>query len=286
MEFSQLRIYIILPVYNRRTVTINFVQCLISQTYKNWHLIIVDDGSTDGTAKSIKELLNSKQLTIIYGSGNLFWGGSLHKGYKWMKNCNFNPNDFVLLINDDNIFDEFFFENAVSSLNTLPEKAILKAVTCDFANQQILNRGINANWQHFFFKNTDEIKLTNCIDTNGLFIRIFDFINSNGFYPTLLPHYLSDYEYSIRLYNQGFTFVFDEKVKLLWNMKTTTNEIIPEFSSRCAFLKKYFSKRSSMNPLAWFWFVVLSCPWKYKFQNIAIVFKRMFLSVYYKKGIY
>ncbi|MCK5537931.1 MAG: glycosyltransferase family 2 protein, partial [Bacteroidales bacterium] len=38
-------IYIILPVHNRKKITEKFIKCLVKQTYQDFKLILVDDGS-------------------------------------------------------------------------------------------------------------------------------------------------------------------------------------------------------------------------------------------------
>ncbi|GAI03857.1 unnamed protein product, partial [marine sediment metagenome] len=48
-------IYIIIPVHNRIKLTINCLDSLQRQTYRNFTTIVVDDGSTDGTSNIIKE---------------------------------------------------------------------------------------------------------------------------------------------------------------------------------------------------------------------------------------
>ncbi|MBC7489142.1 MAG: glycosyltransferase family 2 protein [Glaciimonas sp.] len=47
---------IIMPVYNGEAYIQVAVQSVLDQTYENWELIIVDDGSTDGTAKFLDSL--------------------------------------------------------------------------------------------------------------------------------------------------------------------------------------------------------------------------------------
>jgi glycosyltransferase involved in cell wall biosynthesis len=44
---------IILPTYNRRVLLQDAISSIQAQTWKNWELIVVDDGSTDGTAETV-----------------------------------------------------------------------------------------------------------------------------------------------------------------------------------------------------------------------------------------
>ena len=56
---------IILPTYNREKLIIKAINSVVNQTYSNWELIIIDDGSTDNT----KEIIAKKQTEdsrIIY----------------------------------------------------------------------------------------------------------------------------------------------------------------------------------------------------------------------------
>jgi glycosyltransferase involved in cell wall biosynthesis len=48
---------IIIPAYNREHLIGESLDSIIAQTYSNWECIIVDDGSTDGTAEVIKSYI-------------------------------------------------------------------------------------------------------------------------------------------------------------------------------------------------------------------------------------
>ena len=58
-------ISVIIPCYNRENFIGKTIESVISQTYKNWECIIVDDGSTDKSAEKIKEYI-SKHSSIKY----------------------------------------------------------------------------------------------------------------------------------------------------------------------------------------------------------------------------
>src|SRR5207237_231210 len=45
------RIHVLLPVHNRKVTTEKFVRCLKAQAGADWHLVLIDDGSADGTAE-------------------------------------------------------------------------------------------------------------------------------------------------------------------------------------------------------------------------------------------
>jgi glycosyltransferase involved in cell wall biosynthesis len=56
---------IIMPAYNAEKFIAESIECVLTQTYKNWELIVVDDGSKDGT-KQIIEAYQAKDPRVIY----------------------------------------------------------------------------------------------------------------------------------------------------------------------------------------------------------------------------
>ena len=46
---------VIIPTRNRAAVLGEAIECVLAQTYQDWELIVVDDGSTDNTAEVIKQ---------------------------------------------------------------------------------------------------------------------------------------------------------------------------------------------------------------------------------------
>jgi len=56
---------VILPNYNKAEFLEDAINSVITQTYKNWHLYIVDDHSNDSSEEIINKFLNLKNVTII-----------------------------------------------------------------------------------------------------------------------------------------------------------------------------------------------------------------------------
>ncbi|HAV03375.1 MAG TPA: hypothetical protein DCW95_09430 [Chryseobacterium sp.] len=72
MNFSgkenSILISVIVPAYNAATTITRCLDSVLKQTYRNWELIIIEDGSTDGTAPVIENFLariNSDQNYAI-----------------------------------------------------------------------------------------------------------------------------------------------------------------------------------------------------------------------------
>lgn len=58
-------ISIIMPAYNAEKYIANSIESVIEQTYANWELIIIDDGSTDRTLKIATEYKNKDERIIV-----------------------------------------------------------------------------------------------------------------------------------------------------------------------------------------------------------------------------
>jgi GT2 family glycosyltransferase len=101
------RVEIITPVHNRRDITLQCLKSLarINKNGLDVHIIIVDDGSTDGTSEAIVE--NYPEVEIVRGDGNLWFTAGTNRGIEAA--LKHNP-DYILTINDDAVFDENFLQ--------------------------------------------------------------------------------------------------------------------------------------------------------------------------------
>ena len=62
---------IILPTYNRGVLISRAIESILYQTYKNWELIIVDDGSTDNTKQIVYNFIKKdNRIKYIFQENN------------------------------------------------------------------------------------------------------------------------------------------------------------------------------------------------------------------------
>jgi GT2 family glycosyltransferase len=253
-------IFILLPVHNRCDVTRRFVNCLKSQTYQNFHLVLIDDGSTDGTAAMVSKEIYS--LTVITGQGDWWWAGALQQGYYWLGRQQFALDDLVLIINDDTEFDTNFLARAVALMEG-ERRSLLLAPSYSKQTERLLGGGVRIDWRTLNICQAATAQEVNCLSTRGLFLTVGDFLGLGGFYPRLLPHYLSDYEFTIRAGRRGMNLHVADDLRLLVDEQTTGFHKFAEMSFR-EFCKNYFSRKSDASPLAWSMFIALACPWPWK----------------------
>jgi len=65
-ELPDVKVEIILPNYNSGNYLTETINSIINQTYKNWHLTIVDDNSNIETQKILKKYIDYPNIKIIW----------------------------------------------------------------------------------------------------------------------------------------------------------------------------------------------------------------------------
>ncbi|MFN5837959.1 MAG: glycosyltransferase family 2 protein [Pseudanabaena sp.] len=275
--------YILLPVHNRREITHNFIKGLNSQTYTNYHLILIDDGSTDGTAQMVQSQIEN--LTIITGLGHWWWAGGLQQGINWLKANSPNAEDVVLMINNDVTIKPDFLERGIKLLRSMPNTLLQAQAYSSDDPDMCLDHGLNANLHSLTFEQASSTIGINCLCTRGLFMRWQDLQRVGNFYPHILPHYLSDYEFTIRAYRKGLILRTHPDLQLWLNEKTTGFHPQKGDFSIAAIWKRYFSRRSSANKIDWTMFVLLTSPKRSLLANLGRVWLRGFINLFAQKSL-
>ena len=252
--------YILLPVHNRREITRRFISCLKVQTYTDYHLVLIDDGSVDGTREMVESEIS--KLSVLTGCGDWWWAGALQQGYEWLKQQVVSADDLVLIINDDTEPPADFLEKANQLYREQPGSLLL-AQAFSRETGALVSGGVHVNWRKLQFSHAVTSEQINCLSTRGLILSARCFLGLGGFYPKLLPHYLSDYEFTLRAHRRGLNLWVHDDLKL-WVDEGTTGFHEFESESLGSFWRKYFAKKSDANPLAWTVFIGLACPWPWK----------------------
>ena len=268
-------VYVLLPVHNRRPVTEQFVRGLLAQTDRDFHLVLIDDGSTDGTAEGVTSLLPS--TTVLRGSGSWWWAGSLRQGSLWLAKRGVTARDIVLIANDDTQFDPDFLSLGRASLGR-EDRRLLLAQLYDRETGSLVEVGVRVRWNPLRFQGVTDPDRVNCMSTRGLFLAARDFLALDSFHVWLLPHYLSDYAFTVRAVRLGYRLRSDPAVRL-WYDRSTTGIRSPAAHSMRAYLRSTLTRRSTDNPVYLTTFLLLVCPRRRLAGNVWRVWRRFGLNL-------
>lgn len=99
-----MKISVIVPVYNTEEYLKNCIMSVVRQTYDNWELILVDDGSSDGSL-SIADLAAEKDERIrVIHQKNAGPGAARNRGIKEALG------DYVVFLDSDDYIDKNYFQ--------------------------------------------------------------------------------------------------------------------------------------------------------------------------------
>ena len=157
--------------YNSEKYISETIDSIIHQTYKNWEIIIIDDGSTDTTALIIKKYI-SKGVNIKYYFQN-------NRGFAYSRNIAISKSngDWIAIIDHDDVCLENRLECQILD--------ILKNPQCKFffSNIEIFNTKLNYDWFNHHLKkdkfNVPKLNLQKGIAKENL-INYGCFINSSS----------------------------------------------------------------------------------------------------------
>lgn len=248
------KIYILLPVHNRKDVTRRFIDCLQAQSFTDYHLVLIDDGSTDGSSEMVHELMPS--ATVLCGTGDWWWAGSLQAGIDWLHARFIDDSALVMFANDDVSFGPDYLAAAFDIIKVNANALLLSKFSFD-NGLTLEETGIVADLKRLAFRTAYPKEKINCLSTRGLFAR-WDVLKSiGGFHPRFLPHYLSDYEFTIRAASRGVDCITDDHVWLCPNLQNTPGI---DFSNQsvASYLRYFYSKKNPDNPIFWSTFVILT----------------------------
>lgn len=68
---SKPKFSILMPTYNKAKYIGEAIESVLAQTFKDWELVIIDDGSTDGTENVVRPYLKDKRIIYLKNPSNI-----------------------------------------------------------------------------------------------------------------------------------------------------------------------------------------------------------------------
>lgn len=125
------QVSVIIPTFNRASFLKRAVDSVLDQSYKEFELIVIDDGSTDNTAELIKAY--DKQLKYIYQE---------NKGPAHAKNTGIRESkaDFIAFLDSDDRWAKDKLQSQLESMQANPDYLISHTQEIWHKNGKLLNQ--------------------------------------------------------------------------------------------------------------------------------------------------
>lgn len=254
-------IYVIIPVHNRVHLT---EQCLLSlerQEFDDFEVIVIDDGSTDGTRDMI--MSRFPRVRILEGDGNLWWAGAMNMGAEYVLKTA-KQEDYILTLNDDTVVHRDFVQRLLVSASMHP-RSIIGSICLSYEDETTVFEGaVYVNWLTAKYHYPDTGKayadVMRSRFTSRTFLQRSDFVSGRGtlipveafrdvglYNHADLPHHGADYEFSRRACLKGYELLIDYKAVLWGHVEFSGIKSRNIKSGWLALLKSFFSFKSPNN---------------------------------------
>lgn len=262
------RVAVVVPVHNDIQRTTRFLDSFAKVDYPNYSLVVVDDGSTDGTA----DVLASRYPRVVRlaGSGNLWWAGATNRGVRWALGRGY---EYVLTINNDTKVSPDFLRLLVDAARRHPRAIVGSRIDILGQPGVVWALGSEMAWErgeifHLRYRGTTlpagdgpllpAETLTGC----GTLIPTSCFREVGLYDATRFPQYHADAELVLRAGRKGWQ-VFIEPRAVVWN--DVPNSAADKVGNWAGWI---FSRRSAV-----YWRPLVAihlryCPHRLRFRSV------------------
>jgi GT2 family glycosyltransferase len=256
------KLAIVIPVHNRCEFTRACLASLSRQTVSNFAVIVVDDGSTDGTAEMIRS--EFPDTVVLTGDGNLWWTGATNLGVKLALERGAAS---VMTLNDDTLPGPAFVETMRSAAAANPG-ALIGAFAVEAATGRPVFGGARMNWVTASSQDLLDppvggrlglVEVTH-FPGRGLLIPSQVFRRIGLFDAFHFPHYIADYDFTCRARRNGFKIYCNRDAALGVYLEASGDAENRRRKDLRHYYRHLFHIKGGANLKAYFWFSLRNCP--------------------------
>jgi GT2 family glycosyltransferase len=214
-----------IPVFNRIELTLSCLESIQSQSYKNYVVIICDDGSTDNSTEILTE--KYPEVWIVKGDGNLWWTGATNECIRYILD-RASADDFVVTLNNDLELADDYLREMVRAIHAKPDSIFMSA-SFDIANKQtMIEPGRRMNWfiakdrklDPKKYNSTGLAEVTHAPGRGTVFpIEVFKKVGLFDF--EHFPQYAADYDLTHRATKSGYPIFINYDARLYSHVEET-----------------------------------------------------------------
>lgn len=240
---------IITPVYNKfEQATKPFLDSIYKYT-DSFDLILVDNGSTDGTTEYLKNFEKEhSNLKVIYNKENLGYSKANNQGLKLALKSKY---EYIGLLNNDILFTPQWLENTLKVFDSDPQ--IGMAAPRDAGRRKFFRKKISA--ENYLEHYKDRLKrfkepykyvlepLFCCVIVKRAVVDKIGLMDEN-----YTPAFWEDQDYIMRMFYAGFSAATSNRSFIFHNHSTTSSSVKTEIYERN---REYFFKKHPLGKWIW-----------------------------------
>lgn len=276
-----MRFHILIPVHNNRDTTLRCLEFLSKQTFRDFTVIVTDDGSTDGTCAAICEQF--PEVTVLRGDGNLWWTAAINMALEHVLALVDND-DCILTLNNDVTFAEDYLASLAKAASERPEYLIGSAAF-DMANpQKAIYTGDFFDWRTSRLERGRYVSgdhFNDCVNSltgRGMLVPVKVFEKIGLFDAKRFPHYGADTEFSIRAERAGFSLCVYCGAVLYADTSTSGYRFSPFMRLTWKQAWQLLYDKKSTTQIRTRYYVLVRCiPRRYLFRHLLLLIRQTIL---------
>lgn len=104
---------VVIPLYNKQNAIVATLQSVLRQTYTNYEIIIVDDGSIDDSVHEVRSIIDSRIRLIQKANGGV--SSARNRGIQEAKY------EYIALLDGDDVWNEHYLEEQAKLIHDFPD---------------------------------------------------------------------------------------------------------------------------------------------------------------------
>lgn len=253
---------IIIPTHNRCAITRDGLTCLSRQADPDFEIVVVDDGSTDGTREMIRS--DFPRITLLLGDGNLWWSAATNLG---IRHALEGGAAAVMTLNDDTLPRPSFVGNMKQAAREAPG-ALIGALAVDPISGTPVYWGERVFWpaaSHRPLSRPAPSELRGLhpvthFPGRGLLIPAAVFARIGLFDARRFPHYAADYDFTLRAGKAGFPVLCAYGAPLGVRVEESGGGTLIQHRSAANYLRHLTGMKGVGNLRIFFRYAIRNCP--------------------------
>ncbi len=268
------RVAVIIVNWNGKEITLECLSSLRKLSYPTYNIILVDNGSTDGSVEAVRRLF--PDVTILAMGKNLRFAGGNNRG---IRHALEQGAELLLLLNNDTIIDPYCLSHMVSRIRSDKRIGMVapKIYYHTSPNTIWYAGGRISTWTGRFYhtgiRETDSGQYDTVRETEYAtgccVLTTREVVKKIGLLDESYYMYAEDADWSMRAFKSGYRIVFEPNAKV-WHRISATAGDLSWYKMKNKFLSnmKFFGRYAT-------WYQWLLFPWMSVLINATVVSKHM-----------